>query len=166
MNVPLVVVRGDGFAVVRALVAALGWSVVTQAPAVAADVLAMTVADEEDVGAAVAAVLAGAGLVADARGLGAAAHVALCDDLRRLGDLRVVDEDEPAVEAAALLDLLASGRSLGDAAALLHLSRRSADRRLAEARAALGAATTAQAVARSRRRPLCSAPGSLPGGRA
>jgi hypothetical protein len=154
---PLVVLRTDGFEVVRALAVGLGWRVST-APAEGRDVvLATSLSSATAVAGAVSAVAAGAGLVADARALEPEDHVALCDDLRRLGALRVVDDGmTPGVEAAALLDLLAAGRSLGASAAVLHLSRRSADRRLAEAREALGAATTAQAVAASRGRALVS----------
>jgi DNA-binding NarL/FixJ family response regulator len=47
-----------------------------------------------------------------------------------------------------LLELLGLGLSVGEAASQLHLSRRTAERRLAEARVALGAATNAEAVAR------------------
>ncbi|MDT7575173.1 MAG: hypothetical protein QOH17_1506 [Pseudonocardiales bacterium] len=77
----------------------------------------------------------------------------LCDDLRRLGtvELRV---DPPAASPSAalsederaLLAALLGGASLGEAAAALHLSRRTADRRLAAARRALGASTTAEAL--------------------
>lgn len=80
---------------------------------------------------------------------------ALCDDLRRLGilDHRV---EEPAAPLShdehALLRLLAEGATLGAAATTLHLSRRSADRRLAAARAALGAESTSAALAAYRRR--------------
>jgi DNA-binding CsgD family transcriptional regulator len=49
-----------------------------------------------------------------------------------------------------LLELLGLGLSVGEAASQLHLSRRTAERRLAEARAALGAATNAEAVVRLR----------------
>jgi DNA-binding NarL/FixJ family response regulator len=48
-----------------------------------------------------------------------------------------------------LLELLGRGLSVGEAATRLHLSRRTAERRLAEARAALGAATNAEAVLRA-----------------
>lgn len=77
----------------------------------------------------------------------------LCDDLRRLGrlDHRVGDHVPTAPELGqterALLGRLLGGDSLGEAAAALHLSRRTADRRLAAARQALGAATTAEALA-------------------
>ena len=76
----------------------------------------------------------------------------LADDLRRLGrpaptpvdavaDPSILDQD-----AADLLRLLASGMSLGEAARSLHLSRRTADRRLAAARRQLRVETTAEAL--------------------
>jgi DNA-binding CsgD family transcriptional regulator len=49
-----------------------------------------------------------------------------------------------------LLDLLREGMSVREAARRLHISHRTAERRLAEAREALGAATNAEAVVRSR----------------
>jgi DNA-binding CsgD family transcriptional regulator len=49
-------------------------------------------------------------------------------------------------EERDLLALLADGQTLGAAARSLHLSRRTADRRLAGARAKLGVASTAEAV--------------------
>ena len=79
-------------------------------------------------------------------------------DLRRLGrdDAISIESGERRAElgadAAGLLDMLATGRSLGEAASSLHLSRRTADRRLAEARVALGVATTAEALLAFRRR--------------
>lgn len=56
----------------------------------------------------------------------------------------------PDADGRAILALLASGRTLGDAAVALALSRRTADRRLALARAALGVERTVEAVARAR----------------
>jgi DNA-binding CsgD family transcriptional regulator len=74
----------------------------------------------------------------------------LCSDLRTFGRIehRLERRRRPAltVEQRELLALLADGLSLGDAAQRLHLSRRTADRRLAAARATLGASTTAEAV--------------------
>lgn len=52
-------------------------------------------------------------------------------------------------EQRRLLALLACGLSVPETARRLHLSRRTAERRLAEARAALGAATNAEAVLRA-----------------
>jgi DNA-binding NarL/FixJ family response regulator len=74
----------------------------------------------------------------------------LVDDLRRLGDVdhRVGRAPGPDLtdDQRALLARLLSGATLGDAARRLHLSRRTADRRLAAARTALGARTTAEAL--------------------
>jgi DNA-binding NarL/FixJ family response regulator len=72
-------------------------------------------------------------------------------DLRRLGgvETRAAAASPDAVlspPALAVLAELARGRSLGEAAQALHLSRRTADRRLADARRALGVNTTAEAV--------------------
>lgn len=75
----------------------------------------------------------------------------LCDDLRRLGalDHRVGDSAGPRLspDERALLAHLIGGATLGTAAKALHISRRTADRRLAAARTALGARSTAEAVA-------------------
>lgn len=80
----------------------------------------------------------------------------LVDDLRRLGpvDHRIGEPDvRPSVgpQAKAILGLLAEGHSLGEAAAILGLPRRTADRRLAEGRRALGVERTTEAIARARR---------------
>jgi DNA-binding NarL/FixJ family response regulator len=63
-------------------------------------------------------------------------------------------------DARAILRRLASGQTLGQAAAELGLSRRTADRRLARARRALGADRTVVAVARARRTGLIGVAGS------
>jgi DNA-binding NarL/FixJ family response regulator len=80
---------------------------------------------------------------------------ALYDDLRRITrvDIRTSAgrDDDLADDERALLDMLADGLTVPEAAARLHLSQRTAERRLAEARAKLGAATTIEAIARSRR---------------
>lgn len=117
------------------------------------------VEDESGAEGAVLAALAGAQIVATAV---APRDVIdrMCDDLRRLGPLdhRVVEAAaRPALAAdeSALVERLLAGDSLGEAAAALHLSRRTADRRLASARRATGVTTTAEllaAVARSRSR--------------
>lgn len=76
----------------------------------------------------------------------------LCDDLRHLGDVEHhiglpaswaprLSDDERAV-----LALLARGATVGEAAAQLHLSLRTTNRRLATARRALGVRTTSEAV--------------------
>ena len=103
----------------------------------------------DDAANAVLAAVAGARLVVEAD---APRDVVdqLCDDLRRIGalDHRVGPPSGPVLskEERALLEQLMSGASLGEAARALHISRRTADRRLAAARAALGARTTAEAL--------------------
>ncbi|MFZ5852875.1 MAG: hypothetical protein ACOYXS_00025 [Chloroflexota bacterium] len=113
------------------------------------------VATTDDAAAALLAALDGSGLVIAAR---APREVIdrLLDDLRHLGpvDHRIgpvatvahLDHD-----ARAILGLLAEGHTLGEAARVLGLSRRTADRRLAEARRELGVERTAEAVARAKR---------------
>ena len=71
-------------------------------------------------------------------------------DLGRLGGVDVVEHGDDVVgsqtfdrQTRELLDLLTSGSSLGAAAALLHMSRRTADRRVAAARRKAGARSTA-----------------------
>jgi DNA-binding NarL/FixJ family response regulator len=78
----------------------------------------------------------------------------LYEDLRRLGPVVVrTGVSPPAARAlldhdeASLLRLLASGMTLREAALELHISPRTADRRLAGARAKLNATTTIEAVA-------------------
>jgi DNA-binding NarL/FixJ family response regulator len=80
----------------------------------------------------------------------------LCDDLRRLGTVDHRVEKMPpgpdlTADERALLAALLGGASLGEAATALHLSRRTADRRLAAARRALGASTTTEALVRAAR---------------
>jgi DNA-binding CsgD family transcriptional regulator len=108
------------------------------------------VRDAADAAEALLAAVAGAGLVVYAQGDRDLID-RLVDDLRRFGpvDHRTGEpEPDPGLtrDEAELLGQLAEGKTLGDAAAHLHLSRRTADRRLAAAREKLGAATTAEAV--------------------
>ncbi len=123
-------------------------------------------AAEGDVRAVVLAALAGADLVVDCRVDRESADL-MCDDLRRLGDLdhRIVEPDSVILDddQRALLAAIAAGGSLGRAATALHLSRRTADRRLAAARRTLGAATTPEAVIRAARLGLID-PGAGKGG--
>lgn len=100
-----------------------------------------------------------AALLAAARGAGAVA-VAACEprllerffeDLRRFGDVELPAEpacgpDPLGSEERRLLELLAEGLTVGEAAGELYISRRTADRRLAAARKALGVRTTAEAL--------------------
>jgi DNA-binding NarL/FixJ family response regulator len=80
------------------------------------------------------------------------------DDLRLTAPVEFVDGHASGLgstvtpEQGALLDLLASGSSIAEAAAALHVSPRTAARRLANARGALGVATTTEAVVAWRRR--------------
>jgi DNA-binding CsgD family transcriptional regulator len=119
-----------------------------------------------DASAALLAALAGHGLVVE--GPPSTILDTLVDDLRRLGpvDHRVAapaadpGPPGPAIDpqALALLAALAGGLSLGEAAAALGVSRRTADRRLADARQALGAERTTEAIARARRAGWLGAP--------
>lgn len=103
----------------------------------------------QDAGAAVLAAVRSARLVLDAI---APREVIdqLCDDLRRLGTLdhRIGPSSRPVLSAEerALLAQLLTGATLGQAARALHLSRRTADRRLASARMTLGAGSTAEVL--------------------
>jgi DNA-binding CsgD family transcriptional regulator len=162
MTPPLVVVEGSQAAVDRALgeLRGAGWSVIegwtTPLPRVGRFVRFGVVADQDDAEAALLAVLSGTGIVAAVR---AARDLVdrLVDDLRRLGpiDHRL---GEPAADVAipdesrAILGLLAEGYSLGEVADVLGLSRRTADRRLADVRRLLGVERTTEAVAMARRR--------------
>jgi DNA-binding NarL/FixJ family response regulator len=78
----------------------------------------------------------------------------LYHDLRRLGPVSVrtaASAAGPATrlgdDSRALLELIAGGLSVAAAAAELHLSLRTANRRLTEARQTLGVATTIEAIA-------------------
>jgi DNA-binding NarL/FixJ family response regulator len=148
----LLVAEGDGvFADALAEVRDGGWRLVDGFRERAGPDVVCTgvVRGEEDAAAALLAAVSGCGIVADAR---APRDVIdrLCSDLRTFGRLehRLERRRRPAltVEQRDLLALLADGLSLGDAAERLHLSRRTADRRLAAARTTLGASTTAEAL--------------------
>ncbi|MGH8861231.1 MAG: hypothetical protein ACRDVG_08365 [Jatrophihabitantaceae bacterium] len=127
-----------------------GWD----GPAPPAAVRVGAVTDAASAAQAVLAAVGGADLVVLATAERAVIDQ-LCDDLRRLGCLDHRVDPEPAAVLGAdereLLARLAGGASLGEAARALHLSRRTADRRLAAARRALGAATTSEALVLARR---------------
>jgi len=150
---PLVVVEAGPAAVedARGELLALGWSV--SAEPRAGTVHELAVADEATAVDAVLSAVAGRGLLVDATAERSVVD-RLCDDLRRLGHLdhRVAAGAVLSQDQHALLALLAAGESLGTAAARLHLSRRSADRRLAGARTVLGAGSTPAAIAAWQRR--------------
>ena len=106
---------------------------------------------EQDAMAAALAAARGAGLVV-IDGSAPELTERLVEDLSRLGQVELGHRCEPApldglpADQRGLLEALAQGLSLGEAARQLHISRRTADRRLAAARAALGVRTTAEAV--------------------
>lgn len=107
------------------------------------------ITDSATAQAAVLAASWGAGLLIGIGGVDQSIRERLIDDLERISPLqrRVAPADlELHPEAARLLDRLAAGQTLGEAAREAHLSRRTADRRLAEARRSLGVASTAEAI--------------------
>lgn len=148
---PLVVVEGSAraAAAARRQLESAGWTVVDGWRSRPGAICAGAVEDEFDAAEALLAAIGGAGVVIEAR---ADREVIdrLLDDLRRLGavDHRLGEPETPLLTAdeRELLTLLVGGATLGAAAETLHLSRRTADRRLAAARAKLGAQTTAEAV--------------------
>lgn len=108
--------------------------------------------DESAAQAALLCAVRGAGLVVTLDH-GAAWAAAFLADLARLrpndalpGGSGNRDDVPLSDEQRALLDLLAEGHSIAQAARRLYLSLRTANRRVAEARSALGVATTREAV--------------------
>jgi DNA-binding CsgD family transcriptional regulator len=108
------------------------------------------VSGPDDATDALVAAARGAGLIVE---LGAGRKVTepFLEDLRHLGPIyrrEASPERCPGLSAeqTRLLTLVAEGRSVAEAATLLHVSRRTAERRLAGARATLGVRTTAEAV--------------------
>ncbi|GIF22240.1 antitoxin (DNA-binding transcriptional repressor) of toxin-antitoxin stability system [Actinoplanes tereljensis] len=113
------------------------------------------ITDAETLQLAVLAAARGAGVVAicDAESM---LGRALVDDLSRLGPVRQGAAAEPndggkavadlVPEQRALLDRLAAGDTIAAAAAAEFLSLRTANRRIAEARALFGVRTTREAV--------------------
>lgn len=81
----------------------------------------------------------------------APAAARLHEDLRRIGPVEVRRRPAPGPaltdEQRRLLALVAGGATLAEAARSVHVSRRTAVRRLAGARRILGVATTAEAAA-------------------
>jgi DNA-binding CsgD family transcriptional regulator len=159
---PLVVVEGSTAAVDRAFdeVRRRGWVTVdgwgTPVPRGGRAVRVGNVDGQADAEAALQAALTGIGVLVVGRA-DRTVMDRLIDDLRRLGpvDHRV---GEPPTEASLpyaardILGLLAEGYSLRETAAVLGLARRTADRRLAEARTMLGVERTTEAIAIARRR--------------
>ena len=111
------------------------------------------IVDDDTAPAALEALARGAALAIEVAARGATRHRFL-DDLHKLST-PVAHEPaaDPAVDALTptqrdLLDALAGGATVTAAASDLHLSRRTANRALADARARLGTASTAAAVRR------------------
>jgi len=119
----------------------------------------MVVRDESDAVTAVLAALEGAEVAIDSTADPALAD-RVQDDLRRLGRADAAPPPEsptgPALgpDELHLLARIAEGMSHSEAARSLHISRRTADRRLVSARRALGVATTAEALVAFQRRGL------------
>jgi DNA-binding CsgD family transcriptional regulator len=152
VSAPLVVVEGSEVALARRVrdLERQGHRIVRGWRQDASIVCVGDVADAADAAEALLAAVSGAGLVVHARADRAVID-RLVDDLRRLGsvDHRTAEPErgpELTPDERRLLDRLADGQTLGQAAAGLSLSRRTADRRLASARKKLGAATTAEAI--------------------
>jgi DNA-directed RNA polymerase specialized sigma24 family protein len=142
--------RATDVARARGLIVVPGWD----RAAGSGTVCVGTVATDDDAAAAVLAAVGGADLVVSAS---AARDIVdrLCDDLRRLGEVdhRVgAASSSLDVEDEYLLALLLGGADLGQAARTLHVSRRTADRRLARARAALDVTSTPAALREAARR--------------
>jgi DNA-binding CsgD family transcriptional regulator len=161
VNPPVVVIEGpeDAFARAVAEAGAAGWRVRNgfegQPPGAGPVVRTGAVTSAEDAAGALLAVLGGAGLVA--HGLAPREVIdRLVDDLRHVGPVehrRRLEPSPPQLDPDQLeiLRMLGQGRRLGDAADALGLSRRTADRRLAGARLALGTERTVEAVSKARR---------------
>jgi DNA-binding NarL/FixJ family response regulator len=105
------------------------------------------VSTDDELRLAVLAAARGAGVIAfDVAPVSLRARLA--DDLSRLGDVELLSSETPtlSVECRCLLEAIATGASVRDAAASIHLSTRTANRRLAEGRRALGVRSNAEAV--------------------
>lgn len=155
----VVATTGDADAVLRRLVRD-GWTVREgfALPDPAWDVSAVRlvlhgrISDQDSLQLAVLAAARGAGIVALCD-IETPIGRALVDDLSRLGPVHHGIGSEPGdavadlvPEQRALLDRLASGDTIAAAAAAEFLSLRTANRRIAEARALFGVRTTREAV--------------------
>lgn len=148
---PLIVVEASPAAFLNATreVEAAGWRVVSGWRNDPSVVCAGLVEDAGDAAEALLAAVAGAGVVLEMR-VGRDLVDRLVDDLRRLGPVehRTREPEAPLLtrEERDLLGFLARGLTLGAASERLHISRRTADRRLDAARSKLDVATTAEAI--------------------
>ena len=136
-------VRGGGWRVVDGFAAGGGF----RGPVVRAGVVTC----EEEAASVVLAAVRGHGVIAFSSASRSVTD-RLLDDLGRLGAVtHVVEEDVVetpllTAEERALLALLSEGLSLGAAARRLHVSRRTADRRLSSARRSLRVTSTSEAL--------------------
>ena len=116
-----------------------------------------TIEAPADVSAALLSVARGAGLVAVLR-CDSNTRRSFLHDLRRVGliELRKEEELSPILklseEQMELIEYLATGSTVGQAATRVNRSRRTADRLLASARVALNVKTNAEAVTLLRKR--------------
>jgi DNA-binding CsgD family transcriptional regulator len=160
---PLIVVDVDAGTLPGAMLAAreevtaAGWPVVDGLSQAAPGVVCVVALARDTAERALLSAMDGGGLVVAVSGDRDLAD-SFCDDLRHIGPVDHRLRSEPEVELSdderRLLGLLLDGGSLGAAAAALHISRRTADRRLASARRALGADSTSAALSIARRRGL------------
>jgi hypothetical protein len=103
------------------------------------------VATQADLEDALVAAARGASLVVEGP-VPAELFAPLAEDLRRLGIVDHRRSNGLDTEQRRILTLLGEGVSVGEAAAQLFISRRTADRRLAAARAVLGVGTNNEAI--------------------
>lgn len=103
------------------------------------------IASQADLEAALVAAARGAFLVIEGR-VPVELFAAFVEDLRRLGTVEHRRANGLDAQQHRILTLLGEGLSIGEAAAQLFISRRTADRRLAAARSALGVRTNNEAV--------------------
>jgi DNA-binding NarL/FixJ family response regulator len=103
------------------------------------------IASQGDLEDALGAAARGAFLVVEGR-VPAELFAPFVEDLRRLGVVEHRSSNGLDAQQLRILTFLGEGLSIGEAAAQLFISRRTADRRLAAARAALGVGTNKEAV--------------------
>jgi DNA-binding CsgD family transcriptional regulator len=153
-----IVVEGmtEQFAQAAGDLVAVGWRLEPgwHPPAAPGVALEGAVEDRGSAEQAVAAAVAGAGLVVHGRAERGVLD-ALCGDLRHLGRLdhrvgRPVAVLSP--EQRRLLTLLADGATIAEISGALHVSRRSADRRIAALRLVFGVDSVGAALATYRER--------------
>jgi len=103
------------------------------------------IVDRTDLEGALVAAARGASLVVESP-VAADLLAPLVEDLQRLGVVEYVSSNGLDTQQRQILALIGEGFSVGEAAATLFISRRTADRRLASARATLGVRTNTEAV--------------------